>query len=281
MDDYFPPNNSSTLSDKCESQEMATSRLNTHLQSYLPITLEEMDTVKLMNRTDTKFLISEDQLDQILSKAGLFYRAVEIGGEKITPYSTIYFDTSDAEMYTMHHNGKLNRCKIRTRSYLNSGISFLEIKLKNNKGRTSKKRIEIDQHQFQTMSFGEKECAFLEARTGYNADGLAPQVQNRFWRITLVDKSMTERVTIDFGLQFITVEDSVTKMIDGLVIVEMKQDGACKSKFREYLNELSVLPGSMSKYCLGMALLHPEVKNNRFKTKLRKINKITQHHDSN
>lgn len=281
MEDFSQPNNSNTLLNKDYSAEENTSRFNAYLQSYESISLEEMDSVKLMNRIDTKFLISECQLDEILSKAGFFYRSVEIGGEKITPYSTIYFDTVDAEMYTMHHNGKLNRCKIRTRSYLNSGLSFLEIKQKNNKGRTSKKRIAIDQQLFFTMSFGQKESSFVAAKTHYNANCLTPQVQNQFWRITLVDKLLTERVTIDFGLKFLNVSDSIMKEIDGLVIVEMKQDGACKSKFREFLNELSVLPGSMSKYCLGMALMHPEVKNNRFKTKIRKINKITQHHDSN
>lgn len=254
---------------------------NNLLSTYEPISLSEMDTVKLMNRIDTKFLISTSQLADLLSKASEFYRVVEINGDRITPYTTIYYDTTDAEMYIMHHNGKLNRFKIRTRSYINSGIAFLEIKRKNNKGRTSKKRIKIENDLFHSMAFQTKEQDFVRSITPYQTSGLEPQLQNYFQRMTLVDKSLTERVTIDFGLQYDKISTGLHKTVDGLVIVEMKQDGACNSHFRKFLNELRVIPGSMSKYCLGMVLLNPEIKNNRFKKKIRKITKITNNHGTN
>lgn len=254
---------------------------NNLLSTYDAISLGEMDSVKLMNRIDTKFLISASQLTDLLTKAIEYYRVVEINGDRVTPYTTIYYDTTDAEMYTMHHNGKLNRFKIRTRSYINSGLAFLEIKRKNNKGRTSKKRIKIENELFHTMAFQDKEQDFIGSITPYQVSGLEPQLQNYFQRITLVDKALTERVTIDFGLEFDKVGTGFHKSVDGLVIVEMKQDGACNSHFRKFLNELRVIPGSMSKYCLGMVLLNPDLKNNRFKKKIRKITKITHNHGTN
>lgn len=240
-----------------------------------PITLEEMDSVTLMNRVDTKFLININQLPDLLKKAAEHYRIVVIEGERISPYSSIYFDTDDVVMYSMHHNGKLNRYKIRTRTYLNSGMAFLEVKHKNNKGRTSKKRMQIHSDGFVSMCFEKGEKSFIKKILPYDNDLLSPKLQNYFQRVTLVDKNKTERVTMDMGLVFRNVSDGIVKSVDDLVIVEMKQDGACKSYFREYLNELGVLPGSMSKYCLGMVLVDPSVKYNRFKKKLRKINKIT------
>jgi hypothetical protein len=246
------------------------------LTQYDPISLMEMDKVQLMNRVDTKFLIGLHQLSFILEKAAEHYRIVEIDGERISPYSSIYFDTEDAEMYTMHHNGKLTRCKVRMRSYVNSGDSFLEIKRKNNKGMTTKERIKIETEQFESMEFCKTQTGFIKEQTPYVSSALKPHLQNFFQRITLVDKNETERVTLDIGLTYRDFTTNVCKSVDGLVIVEMKQDGATKSHFRTYLNELHVLPGSISKYCLGMALTNPGVKNNRFKNKLRKINKITE-----
>jgi len=237
-----------------------------------------MDAVTLMHRVDTKFLISTEQLSDLLLKAQDYYYVVQIHGDRLIPYKTIYFDTNNTEMYNMHHNGKLNRVKIRTRSYVNSGISFLEVKNKSNKGRTSKNRILIENRLFESMTFKSKESEFVSNITPYITSGLTPQLQNSFNRITLVDKCMTERVTIDFGIQFTKVSNGISEDVGDLVVVEMKQDGVRCSHFRKYLHEMKVLPCSLSKYCLGMVLVNPEIKNNRFKNKIRKITKISNNH---
>ena len=245
------------------------------LSRFSTISLEEMDAVKLMNRIDTKYLIDSLQLFRLLQMASDQYFVVKIDNERISPYSTIYFDTADNEMYMMHHNRKLNRFKVRMRSYLNSGNTFLEIKRKNNKGRTTKMRIPIDPNCFQTKCLGDLEQKFVFEKTPYYTVLSKAQIQNTFYRITLVDKDLSERVTLDIDLKFKNLCSDASKGVDGLVIVEMKQDGACKSHFANYLKEMKVTSGSMSKYCLGMTLVNPDLKSNRFRIKLRKINKIT------
>lgn len=265
MDDYIQQNSTST-----RPIEFIT-------QQFEPISLSEMDSVTLMNRIDTKFLVNNDQLQLILENAKNHYRILEINGERITPYSTVYFDTEDVIMYIMHHNGKLNRYKLRMRSYINSGLSFLEVKLKNNKGRTSKKRICINNEQFNSLQLTDDYLPFLQKRLPYSPELLEPKLQNYFRRITLVDNEKTERITIDLSLKFKSMlNEEKEKELDKLIIIEMKQNGACNSKFREYLNALSIQPKSMSKYCLGMVMTNPKFKNNRFKNKLRIINKITK-----
>jgi len=244
------------------------------IASFNPISLAEMDAVKLMNRVDTKYIINNSQLSELLEKALKHYRIVEIDGKRVIPYSTIYFDTVSTEMYMMHHNGKLNRSKVRMRSYIDSGISFLEIKSKSNKGRTTKNRIGIANEQFDAMTLNEKEQDFLKEMDVQTIQ-LIPQIQNNFHRITLVDNQLTERVTLDTMLTFKNVTTGLSKKVEDLVIIEMKQDGALGSYFKDYLQSIRIHSGSMSKYCMGMMLVNPDLKCNGFKNKLRKITKIT------
>ena len=126
------------------------------------------------------------------------------------------------------------------------------------------------------MEFKENNLEFMHKRVPYSPESLKPVLQNYFQRITLVDKNLTERITIDVGLKFRNVETNTMAPMEELIIIEIKQDGACKSVFRTFLGQMHVLPGSMSKYCLGMVMVKPGIKSNRFKNKIRKINKITK-----
>lgn len=242
---------------------------------FEPITLEQMDNVKLMNRVDSKYMLTLDLLPQLLLKAVGHFKVLEINNLKSSRYSSIYFDTDDMHMYRMHHNGKLNRFKIRMRTYVESGDTFLEVKRKTNKGRTSKKRIGIDPSHFNSMSFHDEEENFIHEITPYLAKGLTPQLQNQFTRITLVDNNETERITIDTGIKFKTADSNTYSSIEQLVIVEIKQDGSVRSKFHDILEELSVSSQRISKYCLGVILTQPQIKHNRFNTKIRQINKLS------
>ena len=50
------------------------------------IKLEEMDSIKLMNRVDTKYLTTESVLEKVLEKAAdNGYRALEVEGSTISP----------------------------------------------------------------------------------------------------------------------------------------------------------------------------------------------------
>lgn len=276
MEDYILKKNTNILTEENHIVSVEFSGLlDSFLNSYEPISLSEMDKVQLMNRVDTKFLLNYNQLPYLLEKALEHYRVVEIDGQRISPYSSIYLDTENAEMYRMHHNRKLNRYKVRIRSYVNSGITFLEVKRKNNKGRTAKERIKIENSKFETITLDEAEQEFIIEKSPYIYSSLRPQLQNFFQRITFVDKQETERVTVDIGLRYSEIGGKNTLKINNLVVIEMKQSGHSHSFFRDYLKEQAIYPANMSKYCLGMILTYPNLKNNRFKKKLRLINKIT------
>ena len=240
------------------------------LKSFAPITLAEMSSVKLMNRTDTKFVTNLPQLYRLLEMAQGDYYAQEIDGERNMLYDTTYFDTRDYEMYMEHQHGHTNRQKIHFRTYVSSHLQFMEVKTKNNHGRTKKKRIEVGD-----MDLGDTEKREFLARTlKYDVDTLIPHMHNYFRRITLVNKAKTERLTIDTSLQFHNVQTDTDRDMGPLVIIELKRDGLVFSPVLEMLRTLHIHPHGFSKYCMGAALTNDNLLVNRFKQKLRDVEKI-------
>lgn len=240
------------------------------INSFQAISLEEMDSVSLMKRTDTKFVIHEKDLCKILKKVKKQYKVLQINEKRIMGYSSIYFDTPSKKFYLDHHNRKVNRTKIRMRKYLESGICFLEIKQKDGKGKTTKSRIPIN--DFET-ELSENSKDFIQKTTNQEFE-LEPIIQNRFDRITLVNKTAKERLTIDLNLSF--KQHLLFKHYTNLVIVEVKQERFSRSSpFVQELKQNQINPYRLSKYCIGMISMYSGLKYNRFKKKIIKINKIT------
>lgn len=120
---------------------LENSKSMTEILSYFEtITLDEMRDIRLMNRIDTKFVTTVPVLRRLLELASDEYYVQQVDGEVIAPYYTLYYDTEDCAMYNRHEVGHLERQKLRVRSYLHVGINYLEVKTKNNHGRTKKKR---------------------------------------------------------------------------------------------------------------------------------------------
>lgn len=239
------------------------------LNQFNPITLQEMDGVKLMDRTDTKFTFNINMLPAILDEAKEYYRILDVEGNRISRYKTLYFDTEDFDLYNEHHSGKLNRYKIRHRTYVESNIGFLEVKFKNNKGRTLKTRIkEIEVPELHTG----KAFDFLKKTLPFDPLILLPKIWINYSRITLVNKTSAERLTLDLNLEF--EKDGKTELLNQLVIAEVKQDSKIGSPFIDIMREKHIRQGSISKYCFGVASSYNEVKKNNFKQKLSNVKKI-------
>ena len=245
------------------------------LRSMTSISLEEMSAVKLMNRVDSKFPMNRETLLRMASRWGEHFYVQEHEGQRIARYRSLYFDTPDAITYTMHHNRRLRRQKIRQRIYVDSNIAFLEIKNKKNTGRTKKKRIPIPVEQWGEIYSTPESSDFIREKVWVTDQPLAPRLENAFQRITLVNKAKTERVTIDFGIRFHNWLSGCEADVSDLVIVEVKQDGSLPSKFKDFLRDARVKRKGLSKYCLGMLLTDEHLKYNRFKNKVRYVNKLT------
>ena len=246
--------------------------LEESIASFQPITLEEMSGVKLMNRTDTKFVTTIPQLLRLLAMAGQDYYVQDIDGERNMLYDTTYFDTQGFDMYKEHQYGHVNRQKIRFRTYVSSHLQFMEVKTKNNHGRTKKKRIEVDDMDLHD----EQKRDFLAKYLKFGVDTLVPHMHNYFRRVTLVNKGKTERLTIDSSLQFHNVLTHTDRDMGQLVIIELKRDGQVFSPVLDMLRQLHIHPHGFSKYCMGAALTNELLPVNRFKEKLRDVERILE-----
>ncbi len=241
------------------------------LSQFDPISLEEMKEVKLMNRIDEKYLLTLEQLQRLFEFALKDYRIQVIDDCRMAQYHTLYFDTAARQMYMMHLQGKKVREKIRVRTYIGSNLTFLEVKNKNNKGRTKKKRIEVSSAD----SLDNPEVhRFLDKHAWYNLDEIALSLENRFSRVTLVNRARTERLTIDIGVWFHNLANDRTYQLKRVAIVELKRDGRVYSPIRCILRDMRIKPQGFSKYCMGCVFTDPHIKQNRFKERKLKVLKL-------
>lgn len=239
------------------------------LVPFESIDLEAMDSVKLLNRVDTKFIFNASHLDGVLNKMVENYLILEINGVRRSRYETLYFDTPEHFMYLQHHNGKLNRYKVRARKYIESNQSFFEIKFKNNKGRTIKSRVEVDGIE---PPLEESAANLLSTVTPFSLDKLVPALTVSYTRMTFVNRDRTERVTIDTDLAY--QHEQKGEAFPKLVIAELKQTRSKNSLFQGIMLDQHLSETSISKYCLGVLTLNEHLKHNRFKPKVMLINKI-------
>ena len=239
-----------------------------------PVTLEEMKSVKLMNRIDAKYLTNESTLRSVLSDAAAAgYRVLVTEGQRQSPYDSVYFDTPQLKNFYDHRNKHLVRQKVRTRCYVRSQEAYLEIKRKNNHGRTSKKRIGIQPFELMEFAGNPEACEYLAKHSWFSAGDLRPVLETLFTRITLVNPDLTERITIDTDLRFKNFRSGLETALGDAVIIELKQDGRAASPMKGILLDHRVKPARLSKYCIAVTLTDPSARAGRFKEKVRLIEK--------
>jgi hypothetical protein len=244
--------------------------IKTILQTFEPISLEEMDSVKLMERTDTKYVFPFSELPKILEGMTSQYRLLEINNVREQRYESLYYDTEDYLLYTKHLIGKPDRYKIRFRRYLDSdGLTYFEIKHKNNKKTTSKKRTRMPDIE---SGIGENGCEFLKKFSPYQPEIFIPSIWVNYSRMTFVNMYSQERLTIDTNLTYKKADSAEGRIsaFPQMVIAEAKREKAASvSQFIRLVRSTGVREGSISKYCFGIYNLIPSVPKNNFKPKVR------------
>lgn len=249
---------------------MLSQKINTIIQQFEPISLLEMDRVKLMNRVDTKFAFSIKEFIEFLPNLTENYKVLEINGNRIPSYESLYFDNDHLGFFLDHHNGRMNRFKVRYRKYIESDLIFLEVKHKF-KGRTDKSRVQVNEIPLELIN---EHAQFVKNLTE-KEDVLTPVLWNSFHRITLVNKIENERLTLDFDLKF-NWEDRA-QYYNNMIIAELKQEKFSRnSAFFSLMKKKIIRPYRLSKYCIGSIDLygHKKIKYNRFKKKLIQLKKI-------
>ncbi|MBN1626599.1 MAG: polyphosphate polymerase domain-containing protein [Deltaproteobacteria bacterium] len=252
-----------------------------HIEQYLAhfqtIDLDGLNAIKLMKRFDNKFIFHRDKLEPVLNYLQKGYQILKIDENCAFKYENLYYDTADHFFYLQHHNRKLNRYKLRCRKYIETNQCFFEIKFKNNKGKTIKNRLLLEDSNIRNeLSEESKKFAreHVLINNGDIIDLVGPSLWISFNRITFGNLINKERLTFDVNLTY-TDKQMNSKKINNLVIAEIKSENtSMNSPFFQYLKSIKIFPSRFSKYCMGIAMMEKDIKHNRFKKKLLKLNKL-------
>lgn len=245
-------------------RELNSSINSVILNKFSSTSLKELNEMALDNRVDSKFVLPKKILGDILEHLSNNYSILTVDNENIFTYENTYFDTPDRFFYQSHHNGKLNRQKLRLRRYKESDFCVLETKLKTNKSRTIKQRIPIKENNQKDI------ISFLNEQIHSTKGSLSPKLFNNYHRMTFTHLQKKEKVTIDFDLGFENPDNSLQYHIDDYFVVEVKtKDKVHRSEFSLYCKENGIRKNQFSKYCMGTCLTNNnEFKKNNFKKKL-------------
>jgi hypothetical protein len=246
------------------------------IAAFNATSLTNIETIKLMKRYDTKFIFHRDKLQSVLDYLRSDYQVLEIDNKRSFRYENLYYDTDDHFFYHQHHNQRVNRYKLRCRKYIESNNCYFEIKFKNNKKKTIKTRILLEDKNIhhklleESREFARK---LVLIDNGNIVDEVKPALWIDFNRITFANVIKKERLTFDINLTY-TDKKSNSCKINNLIIAELKSEHASlNSFFNQYLKDLQIFPTKFSKYCVGIALTEKNIKCNRFKKNLLKLHK--------
>jgi hypothetical protein len=158
---------------------------------------------------------------------------------------------------------------------LNTRQSYVEIKRKTRGQTTTKLRLRTEQFETQLSA---RSREFIARNCPTRATDLRPAVRNNFDRIQLVSKRSPERLTIDLDLQVETGADPL--LLPGIAIAEFKQERSDRNNrdagFLKRMRAMNVRPTGFSKYCMCLLLTHENIKHNRFKPQLRRLNRLME-----
>ena len=253
-------------------QPTAPERFVDLIAAMEPISLDDLDGVKLLDRIDTKFVLRDWQLIEILQRVADDYFVLNTTHDRVNRYHTLYFDTPDLALYSQHHNDVRRRHKVRCRQYVDSDLYFLEVKFKAGGQRTIKSRLQtpamVEQLEGETLAFVAEHCPV-------DANRLEAVIWNSFNRITLVSKVRQERLTLDIDYRH--GWQGRESRLPGIAIAEVKQRKfSFESDFLRQLRPFNIRRTGFSKYCTGIADVYPQVKYNRFKRRFLMLERLSR-----
>ncbi|MDP3613158.1 MAG: polyphosphate polymerase domain-containing protein, partial [Rubrivivax sp.] len=174
---------------------------------FAPIGLEALnDKAAMLERLDNKYVVPAPALALAMSGFAQYFDVLEIGGRRAFTYDTCYFDDAGRGCYHDHHQGRRRRIKVRQRRYIDARLCYVEVKLKDRRGITVKKRLRTDYEQYGRLdaaALAHVEHSHRELYGESFGRVLQPVLEMRYRRVTLVAREGGERMTIDHGICFL------------------------------------------------------------------------------
>lgn len=232
-----------------------------------PVGLDELNSIaSLQTRADRKYVIRRSDLDALAVQLGAVARVLDIDRRRSFGYWSTYYDTPYLSSYLDAARKRPRRWKVRTRTYLDSDVHFIEVKTRSRRGRTVKTRQPATAGDHSQLSADSRQfvATTLTQRLGITAPEseqivaqLQPTLTTEYERVTLLVNSDSSRATIDTALA-VTLPDGTQRRLDGHVIVETKTSGR-PSLVDRALWDMGLRPAKISKFGAGLALLRPSL----------------------
>lgn len=246
---------------------------------FAPVSLESLnDKAAMLERLDHKYVLDASVLRRAAPEFAGTFDMLEIDGRRTFRYETWYFDDEERRSYLDHHQGRRRRMKVRVRRYVDAGLCFVEVKLKDKRGITVKKRMPYEIEKYGSLD----ERALDHVRKSYMdlydeeiEPVYHPVLEICYERLTLVAKAGGERMTIDSRLSFRT-QNTQRYVDEDLFILETKSpngNGLADKVLRD-LNQHPVK--HCSKYCLGTAVTGSIEKYNNFRPALKRLRALPE-----
>lgn len=246
-------------------------KLEAVAQSFLHVDLADLPKEVLMERIDRKFAFHIEKAPQLIAMLTSDYQVISVDGRVISKYNSIYFDTPNFDFYSAHQRGFKNRTKVRYRSYPETATTFLEVKSKNNKSFTTKDRILTTSMKW---PFAVQLSEFIKRQLpNIVPSELKPAVRIDYERIGFISEDRNERFSLDFDIRF--SHEGKNDRFENLAILEVKQDSMKQTPVVHVMRQHAIEEQSLSKYCMALSALNPELRANNFKPIFRRIEKIT------
>lgn len=242
------------------------------------ITLDELNAeAGLLTRMDRKYLVPPDDAQEVIDTLAPRARVLQIDGLRDFRYASTYFDTPALDAFFLAARKRRRRYKVRTRTYVDSDLCFLEVKTNGSREATVKDRLTYSADDADRLTDEGRDfvverlvesdtCQPDEARQ--IADALAPVMDTTYERTTLHLPDDSARATIDAALTWGALGPDGARtdrrvIVNGLTVMETKNPSTAAPTDR-LLWARGHRPTRLSKYATGMAVLHERLPTNRW-----------------
>jgi VTC domain len=250
-----------------------TNRIETSFANFDSIGLADLNAkAEMLARIDNKYILTADKLAFALESFGKIFDVLDIEGIRGFSYSTIYFDDAELRGYYDHHQRKRKRCKARIRSYVDSDLHYLEVKLNDRRSTTLKKRLRLEQpmNTLNAQAFDFIDDCHQSVYAEPFRKVLNGAIHIKYTRYTLVAKDGGERMTLDTDVSFCSGGVTATPPADMFIIETKSARG--NGIADKILRGLHVKPTKrVSKYCIGLAATGQVKQHNGFLPALRRL----------
>ncbi|WP_395245412.1 VTC domain-containing protein [Agromyces sp. MMS24-K17] len=249
------------------------------------VDLDELNArAELLTRVDRKYVLPLADLPRVLGGLPAGTLALELDGSRAQAYESVYFDTADLTSFTLAARGRRRRFKVRTRSYVDSDLSFLEVKTRGGRAVTVKDRIPVDPDGAAALD-GDAVAytrrvldeSGIGAPAALRLDSVLTTAYRRATLLVPADGDRPEsRATVDLDLSWHERSghgrggdgrggDGPGRVLrlPGRAVVETKS-GASAGAVDRALWAAGHRPARISKYATGLAALRPGLPANRW-----------------